>query len=271
MSSSRRVCVFCGGRANSVEHIFKRDFKKTLDIIPFEREYSHVDIEGNTTSRPDPLFELKVRRVCRECNSGWMNDLDMHVEPWVVDPDDQAAFHACHPGEFRRWAIKLGLMRSLIDNPRAVPAHDAQALYAGDDIDSWHIYVGRACFKEWRHACSIFGAGWDGTSGSVGFGLIHVSWAVGAAVVSALRMEGEGEGAEHFLTAFVNYNKNLSEPLVEVLPGSVTMPDIFTRQKLLHGQTEPIFLFFSGDPISPVAEEMRRGYAAVRNATKATP
>lgn len=101
----------------------------------------------------------------------------------------------------------------------------------------------------------------------MGTGFIHASWALGTAIVSALRIEG-GAGAEHFLTAFVNYNKNLGEPLIDVRPRTVAMPDILERQKLPYGQTEPIFLFLTPDAVSPVAREMRRAYAEMRNATR---
>src|SRR6478672_5845266 len=101
-SKDRRTCVFCGGPANSVEHIFKRTFKKKLGIADEPRVYTYEDHGAAPISppRPDPLFEAKVRRVCGDCNSGWMNDLDLSVEGWILDPTDEKAYHDCDPSTF---------------------------------------------------------------------------------------------------------------------------------------------------------------------------
>jgi hypothetical protein len=132
VSKGRRTCVFCGGPANSVEHIFKRAFKHKLGIVdPVDRAFVRVDADGALSARPDPLFELKVRRVCRRCNSGWMNKLDLRVEDWIIDTDDESAFQACDATDFRRWALKMALMRSLVDDATIVPREYFTRLYDG--------------------------------------------------------------------------------------------------------------------------------------------
>ncbi len=194
-TSGTRRCVWCGGQANSREHIFKKDFKKTLGITePLPRAFSGVNNQGARTTRPDPLFELKVRRVCRKCNSGWMNRLDLHVEPWILDTGNQTAWYACDPIKFRRWAIKLAMMRSLVDNASAVPRDHFHRLYNGDDLEEWHVFVGRAHFKEFRHAFSHYGI--NSVIKPAGApdppGWIHGSWALGTAVISAICITGRG-------------------------------------------------------------------------------
>jgi hypothetical protein len=158
VTQGRRSCLFCGGPANSREHIFKKAFKEKLGITePLDRAFTQRDGKGVVTTRPDPLFEQKVRRVCRTCNNGWMNHLDLHVEGWIIDPDDRHAFAACDPKEFRRWAIKLALIRSLMDSATAVPRRYFESLFQGDVIEDWRVFVGRASFKEYRHAFSAPG------------------------------------------------------------------------------------------------------------------
>lgn len=256
--------MFCGGPANSVEHIFKKALKKKLGVTdPTERAFKQRDAAGNVTTRPDPLFDQKVRRVCRACNSGWMNDLDLHVEDWIVNPDDPDAYGACNPAEFRRWAIKLALMRSLLDSATAVPRAYFESVFQGDDIEDWHVFVGRAAFKEYHHACTHFGVGYDHATRNIAYGLVHASWTLGTAVVSAVCIPG-GDPEKHFFPAFRNYNRRMGQPLVEIPYGATTLPDVFAHPKLGAFQTEPFFMFFTPEPVSPIADEMRKTYELLR-------
>jgi hypothetical protein len=52
------------------------------------------------------------------------------------------------------------------------------------------------------------------TSG-MSYGILHASWALGKAVVSAVCIPG-GDPEKHFFPAFRNYNRNMGEPLVEI-------------------------------------------------------
>jgi hypothetical protein len=270
MSKGRRTCVFCGDRADSVEHIFKKDFKKKLDITDYPREYTHTDVRtGVVTTRQDPLFEAKVKRVCRKCNSGWMNRLDLAVERWIVDPADENAYHDCDPKTFRRWAIKLALMRSLLNSATVVPREYFLRLFNGDDLDEWHVFVGRSDFKEWRHNFTNVGIAADRTDGSMGYGILHASWVLGEVVVSAVCIPG-GDPETHFFPAFRTYNLNVGEPLVEVPYGAADLPDVFSRRKLLFGQALPFFRFFTPESESPVAREMKKTYDLITSVNEGT-
>lgn len=264
MSSGRRTCVFCGGPANSVEHIFKRAFKKKLGITSSAgRTFSQTDAKGAVTVRPDPPFNQKVRRVCKPCNNGWMNHLDLHVENWIVNPDDQTAYMACDPARFRRWAIKLALMRSLMDTATGVPRIYYESLYRGDDIEDWHVFVGRSNFKEFRHAFTHVGIGADPATRNMAYGILHASYALGAVVVSAVCIPG-GDPEKHFFPSFRIYNRNVGEPLVEIPYGAATLPDVFAHRKLGPFQTEPFFMFFTPEPVSPIANDIKAFYDLLR-------
>lgn len=265
MSAGKHLCLFCGKRADSKEHIFKRDYRNTLGIAEVDREFTQTDKDGNITRRPDPIFNAQVHGVCHKCNRNWMNQLDLHVEEWVINPDDRNAYQACDPKEFRRWAIKLALMRSLLDSATAVPKDYFKRLLNGDDPAEWHVFVGRADFREWRHTFSIYGFGSDQATRSMSHGLIHVSWSLGAAVVSTVCVHG-GDPAKHFLPDFRIYNTTQGGPLAEVPHGVVSLPDIFTHRKFSHGQTEPFFMFFTDKPASPIAVIMRRVQGDLRAA-----
>ena len=54
----------------------------------------------------------------------------------------------------------------------------------------WRLFVGRASFKEYRHAFSHLGVGFDHVIRNMDHGLIHASWALGTAVVSTVCIQG---------------------------------------------------------------------------------
>jgi hypothetical protein len=258
---SKRTCLFCGARANSVEHIFMQSFRDKLGVSELNRAFSQVDGFGARTVRPERLFDAKVKRVCRECNHGWMNRLDLDVEAWIVDPDSLDAWQAIDATTFRRWAIKLALMRSMLDTPGAVPREHFDRLYCGDDVEEWQVFVGRAHFKELRHAFSVWGCK-SAPNGSMKEGILHASWAVGTAVTSTIYIPAGR--TPPFFPAFARHNRSLGKPLVNVPHGAAELPDIFSSPKLAPFQTEPFFMFFTPERVSPIAQQMRKYYESVR-------
>ena len=221
-------------------------------------------MHDNLTTRPDPMFHLQVRRVCKPCNGGWMDRLDHDVERWVVGPDE--ANEVCDPTTFRRWAIKIAIMRSLVDNAIALPPNDFPTLFAGEDVEGWHVFAGKSDFLEWRHNYACFGGGLNEV-GYLSHGVVHVSWVLGASVVSTIRVAGEDTGA-YFLKAFREYNTMQWGPLVEIPYGADAFPSFSGHRELRLGEAEPFFKFFTPEPVSPIAGQIRAGYAQMGAATK---
>jgi hypothetical protein len=188
-----------------------------------------------------------------------MNRRDLQVEDWIINPDDKNAYTSCDPKEFRRWVLKSALMRSLVDSATVVPRDYFHRLYGGHDLKEWRVLVGRTHFKELRHAFATWGVGWDEMSRSLDYGLIQASWVLGTAIVSAVCIPG-GDPEVHFFPAIRNYNRNVGEPLVEIPYGALSLPDVFAHRKLGFGQAEPFVWFFTPDPVSPIAGEMRKAY-----------
>lgn len=57
-------------------------------VIPQgKRQLYQVKAGGTERARSDPLFGLTTKSVCANCNNEGMNDLDLCVEKWVMNPE----------------------------------------------------------------------------------------------------------------------------------------------------------------------------------------
>lgn len=83
-----RRCIFGDGKAKSREHMFPEWLNKTFRL---PEGYTHDQIyvvRGNDgPRRPIPkiaTFETSSKCVCRDCNSGWMSELESEVRPTLA-------------------------------------------------------------------------------------------------------------------------------------------------------------------------------------------
>ena len=80
------ACVFCGGAADSREHIISKWVGKKLGELPNARTEFHVRdgeriIEKVELKASSPITGLTSRSVCRTCNSGWMSQVEDGAKP----------------------------------------------------------------------------------------------------------------------------------------------------------------------------------------------
>jgi hypothetical protein len=85
-----RVYFFCGGTPLSLEHVFPQWLTAVLPAQVAWRGQDtavhYIDgLGGTTTPESREIREqfnaATVRRVCRRCNHGWMNELEGAVRP----------------------------------------------------------------------------------------------------------------------------------------------------------------------------------------------
>jgi hypothetical protein len=237
------------------EHVFRGAWRDKLDLLPSGvREFTQVQ-NGRLTTRDDGrAMDLKVRRVCRACNNGWMNALDSEVEPWLLNPD--ALVPSRDVTAFRRWAIKLALLRTMVDNPYVAPRSDFKALYDGHDIPDWHIFIARTVFPEHRHvfACPPSPLNDDRSMMS---GLFGASWSLGTALVTTLRVVNM-EPEKHWIRAFRDFIHMEGDHFAEVEPGAGVIPSLALKPRLPNLEIIRYFWFFTDHPASPVADAIAR-------------
>lgn len=251
------------------EHIFRSAWKDKLDVSIFpagsplvERKITRYRLD-NTVARStmESLFSISVRRVCAPCNNNWMNDLDSLVEPWVFNPLNDA--NLCDPKQFRRWAVKIALLRCYYENPLIVEPLDPATLFTGKDITDWHIFIGRTAHPDHRHAFA--GVGPLLPDGGRGFaGVTQVSWTLGYSFVVALRLVNGNEWSGNCLRNFKAYNRTRGVLVREVLPNAPTMPSVSQLPPLPMSELLRLVWFFTPNPASPIANDIRATTEAIQ-------
>ncbi|GAA0705230.1 hypothetical protein GCM10010193_70360 [Kitasatospora atroaurantiaca] len=96
MSKPKKLCIFCGQASPiSQEHLWSEWIAgHTTARSPLRTTQEHgfthrapgtVTVDPATTRHSkQPLLNLRVREVCRSCNTGWMSRLDAHVKPIIL-------------------------------------------------------------------------------------------------------------------------------------------------------------------------------------------
>ena len=83
-----RKCAFCENRANTREHVWPDWIIRRFETGQFEHRHQAVsDKHGQLADLlwEGPKIDLKVRRVCRSCNEGWMSRAEVAIEPLLSD------------------------------------------------------------------------------------------------------------------------------------------------------------------------------------------
>ena len=121
-----RVCVFCGGKPVSSEHVWSDWITKLFAQIGTV----NVNFTWGASWKTAKL-DLRVNRVCTRCNNDWMNDLETQVRPFlepmvlgkpvVISPADQHAL--------AQWAMKTFLMHDLCHPDDPLPLSQFRSFF----------------------------------------------------------------------------------------------------------------------------------------------
>lgn len=273
--------MFCESDAPITrEHIFRSSWKRKIDTsehlvaLPFfERTVTHYRPDGSVRrTKSEDLFCTSVKRVCAPCNNTWMNDLDSIVEPWVFDPNNDD--NRCDPAQFRRWAIKVALLRLYYEEPLVIEPGDTAKVYAGGDIPDWHVFIGHTQHPEHRHAYCGVGPVVAVPPGGKMYGLTQVSWTLGHSLVVAIRVVVRhdyeppfsefNELSRNCLKNFKQYNRWRGIEVLEVLPGAKQMPSVRSLPALPTPEVQRLVWLFTPHPISPIASHVREANDGMR-------
>lgn len=149
-----RGCVFCGRRPVTKEHVLPLWAARVATSIPRALDQDLRIIAGSIGDKKrswrfpnNADFNLTVKRVCKFCNEGWMNEIERNAMPFLrpmiegerilLDRKAQTAVSA--------WAAKTAVMARYAHNP-PLPKIDADwfnCIYHDRRAPSeWHIWLG---------------------------------------------------------------------------------------------------------------------------------
>lgn len=130
LAAARRAgCAFCGSRPLTREHVWPDWLRKLIapDAVTHRRttevEFSVVE-DREYPSRP---FNVTVRAVCAECNSGWMSRLEERAKPLLLPGLHGRGKQLAAGGQetLATWAFKTALVfgKTLRDRPAMPDEH----------------------------------------------------------------------------------------------------------------------------------------------------
>lgn len=120
-----KKCIFCGGAPVTNEHVYSREWIKR--IFPGR----HDQVLAYLPSGQQPVWhqftahgpEVVARCVCRDCNNGWMNDLDLLAQP-VLEPLVSSLERRLLSLEDQRvlatWATKIAMVLDYAPKPLGI-------------------------------------------------------------------------------------------------------------------------------------------------------
>jgi hypothetical protein len=175
---SGRRCVFCAQTAGSQEHALPAWLAKTMGVEsePSQPEMisasKGVEVQGN----PRATGKLVTKGVCKNCNHGWMADLEGAVKPILASlvTQDFASFNreALEPLEqnlplLTRWLMKTAVTLGMVA-PRgdlgSLPEEAAEWAYHDAVPASCMLYAG---WIEDAHFSKTLGRGFRILNGGV--------------------------------------------------------------------------------------------------------
>lgn len=143
-------CLFCGSIGErSKEHILRAKFK---DYFPHDREIvimqPRPDGQIDTEIRPISQFGVMLKAVCRDCNQGWLNDLENDVLPLLLKAGRDGDNLHTSPDKMQSlgfWAVVRALLRTHISPEGRAPVQLFRAAYETGQPP-------RGCFAHWGYS-----------------------------------------------------------------------------------------------------------------------
>ncbi len=132
-----RACVFCKGKPVSDEHVWPRWLRKTLPSLGAPLKWEHgsrpAGEQHRTVANWDlSLLDVKVKRVCESCNTGWMSRLEATARP-ILEPMIRGQARLLTVDDQRilaTWVTKTAMMAEFTEpKNRVIPPEDHASFY----------------------------------------------------------------------------------------------------------------------------------------------
>lgn len=164
--AKNRTCLFCGNDDLSKEHIFAQWLLKELGITNEDVSMMHTTAIGTEISKRKHSFSKLVNGlVCKECNNGWMSNLEATCQFHIINLmnleklETEMSFLESNSETIAKWAFKNVIMlNSAVNCRRLVPESHYHSLYKGyipKGVTIDLAFVSNNQILEWRQSQMI--------------------------------------------------------------------------------------------------------------------
>jgi hypothetical protein len=109
-----RKCLFCELPLNNSnrakEHVLRNSWLRNLGHQKTHLDSTRFSSKGAIGFKKFPADQLQAGEVCRRCNNGWMNSLDLQVESVIMklaaEPKELPMLHSSEKLLLGRWLLK---------------------------------------------------------------------------------------------------------------------------------------------------------------------
>lgn len=132
-------CLFCQttDSKRSNEHVFRKAFKERFPLAPGLTFAWHTQAgELETVQRPVSQFDMTLNAVCRDCNQGWLEDLEDEATAVIHEltvGNEKLALSKTEVGVLGFWAYVRGLLLTHVYPRGRVPGAFFERAYAARD------------------------------------------------------------------------------------------------------------------------------------------
>jgi len=131
-----RRCIFCGGQPVTKEHVFGAWLSPLFPRPSGKRMYLDMatPVKGARIKHPRlyPLrLDLRVKQVCRSCNSGWMASLEDNARDIITTIHSGTKYSITSEEQtlLASWASKTAVIIQYMDSNPVVPEYRRKWLF----------------------------------------------------------------------------------------------------------------------------------------------
>ena len=112
------LCIFCGSRVNSAEHVWPQWLLDFLKQMPGKYAFQSIRVrkDGQVNrwpEKPKNTPDIVTKCVCEvRCNNGWMSDLEKNVKPILspMNKDEKAILDTAQQSFIVMWMLKTAMI-----------------------------------------------------------------------------------------------------------------------------------------------------------------
>lgn len=171
MSQRRRTCIFCDSANVSKEHLWSSWLHphlaeyRTASFDEVRQTYAGpLHVGTNVRKREGWSANRRVRAVCRDCNSGWMNRIEAAARPYLTPLVEgrPVTLSRCAVEAVNRWvALKVMVCEHMDYDQYTTPLVDRH-LFKNEGVipQYFRIHLGESAEPHWsglyeRHAANL--------------------------------------------------------------------------------------------------------------------